>query len=271
MQPLLQPTTTPPPLVRGERRTGRIDFATARWMRNEFGAELLSLSRDALSGAETFALRCPPRFAYAEEAHFYDCEEELFQFEGEFHHDEIAPYHAGDYVYRPIGTVYGHGEGSDAGGITIAALARERRRFHFQGHPEPWTGHYLVDRLWNPRPVQPFIANGNARPWTADALHAGVELRCLRGTPGLRSEHSGACAHSPWAADAAFMLRLPAGFRGGFPGWPGFVLELLVVSGQATVAGESWHRGCYAFDGLAGDCEVRADLEVFARAFAILA
>lgn len=257
-----------PDIIRGDRRTARIDFATANWQRNEFGVGVLSLSSDPVSGAETFALDCPGNFVYPEEAHFYDCEEELFQFSGEFHHDELAHYHQGDYIYRPIGTVYGHGEGSDSGGIIIASLARARRRFHFQGHPEPWTGHYLVDRLWNPRPVQPLIFNIADMPWQQDVARPGIALRQLRGMPGKPSVHSGASAHSPWAADAAFVLRLDTDYGGEFPNWPGYILEVLVIAGQATIADDSWHRGCYGFDAIRGECRVAEALELFVRAFA---
>lgn len=260
-----------PPIQRGPRATPRIDLANAAWERNEFGVGVLSLSRDPVSGAETFALDCPPDFVYPEGAHFYDCEEELFQFSGEFHHDEIQPFVAPCYVYRPIGTVYGHGEGSHRGGIIIASLARERRRFHFQQHPEPWTGHYLVDRLWNPRPVQPLVVDVDAVAWQpALQIAPGAALRPLRGAPGTRSTESGASAHSPWAADAAFVLRLPQGYDGSAPHWPGFELEVLVLAGRATVAGEPWHRGCYGFDAWRGRCVVHEPLELFVRAFAAL-
>jgi len=255
-------------IIRGERRTGRIDFATAKWEINEFGVGMLSLSRDPVSGAETFALDCPPDFTYPEEAHFYDCEEELFQFSGEFHHDELVHFNQGDYVYRPIGTVYGHGEGSDDGGIIIASLARERRRFHFQDHPEPWTGHYLVDRLWNPRPVAPMVVNVGDVPWQRDAVRPGLELRRLRGVPGQRDDISGASSHSPWAADAAFVLRLTKEYEGAFPEWPGFVLEVLVIDGQATIGGQSWRRGCYGFDAVMGECRVPQSIDIFVRCFA---
>lgn len=255
-------------IVRGQRRVPRIDLATASWTHNPSGAALLTLSRDPVSGAETFALRCPPNFVYAEQAHFYDCEQELFQFEGEFHHDEVNPYHANDYIYRPIGTVYGHGEGSFDGGITIASLARSRRRFHFQDHPEPWTGHYLVDRLWNARPVQPFIVNLSSLAWEPLPGWPALAMRALRGKPGERSQHSGARQHSPWAADAALVLRLPVDYVGSFPHWPDFALETLVLTGKATIGGQVWHRGCYAFDALSGQCRVHELLEVYVRVFA---
>jgi len=257
-------------IIRGGRRTARIDFATAKWEINQFGVGVLSLSRDPISGAETFALDCPPDFVYPEEAHFYDCEEELFQFSGEFHHDELVHFNQGDYVYRPIGTVYGHGEGSDDGGIIIASLARERRRYHFQDHPEPWTGHYLVDRLWNPRPVQPLVMNVRDVSWQPDATQPGLALGLLRGVPGRKDPVSGASAHSPWGADAAFVLRLTNEYTGPFPTWPGFMLEVLVIGGRAVVNGESWHRGCYGFDAVTGDCQVDGSVEIFVRCFAEL-
>jgi hypothetical protein len=264
-------TAIPSVVRRGTRKSERIDFATADWRLNEFGVGVLSLSLDSVSGAETFALRCPANFIFPEDAHFYDCEQELFQFVGNFHHDEIAPYQAGDYIYRPIGTVYGHGEGSTHGGIIIASLARERRRYLLAENPYPWTGHYLVDRLWNPRAEQPLVLPTSDLPWQADSSHPGLSLRKLRGLPGVIDPVSGASAHSPWASDAAFILRIPGGFSGPFPVWPGFALEILVLGGRATVAGEPWHRGCYGFDALAGACEVSETLDIYVRSFAMRA
>jgi hypothetical protein len=153
----------------GPRTTSYLALGTAPWQRNEFGVDVLTLSRDAVSGAITFALHTPPGLTYPEVEHFYDCEEDLFQFEGEFRHDDLLSYRTNDYVYRPAGTVYGNRVGSD-GGIIIASLAREPVRFHFQGHPSPWTGHYLVDQRWNPRPVAPLIVRGNEQQWTASGL-----------------------------------------------------------------------------------------------------
>lgn len=252
---------------RGARATGRIDFAVADWKRNEYSVDMLQLSRDVLTGAVTFALRTPPNLVYPEEAHFYDCDEELFQFEGEFHHDELLSYVEGDYVYRPVGTVYGHGEGS-TGGLILVSFAREPVRFHFQGHPEPWTGHYLVDRRWNPRTVQPFVTASSKTPWESIAGHRGrLAFKRLRGSPGVRSEQSGASGHSPWAADSAFMLRIPAGFAEPFPSWPDTELEVLVTRGHARIGAEDWYRGCYAFGAPAGLCTVEDDLECYIRAF----
>ncbi|TXS92027.1 hypothetical protein FV139_14980 [Parahaliea maris] len=262
------PSASHPRPLRGERRTGKIDLSSIDWPRNEFNVGMLSLSADPVTGAETFALNCPDNFVYPEDAHFYDCEEELYQFSGEFHHDEIDPYYKDTYVYRPIGTVYGHGEGSHDGGIIIASLARERRRFHFQEHPEPWTGHYLVDQLWNPRPVSPAIVNAQDLPWVNDEVNASCQVKLLRGAPGKLSQFSGVSDHSPWAAESAFILRVPAGYSGSFPSWPGFVLELLVIAGQATIDGDSWHRGCYGFDPQLGECTVQEPLEIYVRAFA---
>lgn len=253
-------------IERGDRTTGRIDLAHSQWTRNEYAVDLLTLSRDALTGAVTFALRTPPGLVYPEEAHFYDCDEELFQFEGEFHHDELLSYREGDYVYRPVGTVYGHGEGS-SGGLILVSFAREPVRFHFQGHPEPWRGHYLVDRQWNPRPVQPFLAKSSEGAW--DTGPGGVGVKRLRGQPGVRSAHSGASSHSPWAADAAFMMRIEAGYDRRFPCWPETVLEVLVTAGRARIGGEPWHRGCYAFGAPDGTVEVEEDFVCYARAFAI--
>jgi hypothetical protein len=251
---------------RGPRSTGCIDFATAAWQRNEFGVDVLTLSRDPVCGAITFALRTPAGLAYPEVEHFYDCDEDLFQFEGEFRHDDLVSYRTNDYVYRPIGTVYGNKVGSE-GGTIVASLAREPVRFHFQGHPGPWNGHYLVDQRWNPRPVAPSIVRSNAAPWTPSELDAAIAYKLLRGTPGVRSIHSGASAHSPWAADAALLLKIEAGFHGTFPAWPRTALECLVAEGLAECAGVSWKRGCYTFDGLRGPVRVEQTLVVYVRAF----
>lgn len=159
------------------RRTPRIDFASAAWQRNEFGVDMLWLSRDPGNGAVTFALRTPADFHYPERQHFYDCEEELFQLEGDFRHDRVRPYGAGDYVHRPVGTVYGDDEGSERGGITLASLAREMHRHHFDDHPRPWTGHYLVDQRWNPRLEQPYVLSSDTLPWQPRGDDARVSLR----------------------------------------------------------------------------------------------
>ena len=250
------------------RRTPRIDFATAAWQRNEFGVDMLWLSRDPGNGAVTFALRTPADFHYPERQHFYDCEEELFQFEGDFRHDRVHPYRAGDYVYRPVGTVYGDDEGSDGGGIILASLAREMRRHHFDDHPRPWTGHYLVDQRWNARLEQPYVLSSGSLPWqTHDGGDARVSLRTLHGNAGRRRGDEAVFAHSPWASDFSVMLRIEAGYDGPVPGWPGFFAETLACAGRARIGGEPWHRGCYQFGGPAGRCEVETPLELYCRLF----
>jgi len=249
------------------RRTPRIDFATSAWQRNEHGVDMLALSQCAASGAVTFALRTPADFHYPERQHFYDTEEELFQLEGDFRHDRIRPYQAGDYVYRPAGTVYGDDEGSDHGGVIIASLANRMRRHHFDDHPKPWTGHYLVDRLWNPRPEQPFVLSPGSMPWLPSGLGPRIHVRPLHGTPGHRRSDDNVFGHSPWAADFTLLLRIEAGFDGPMPGWPGFVVEALAFTGGATIGNEPWHRGCYQFGGPSGDCRVEGTLELYCRAF----
>jgi hypothetical protein len=253
--------------LRGPRNVEHLDLATASWTRNEFGVDVLTLSRDSVSGALTFALRTPAGLAYPEVEHFYDCEEDLFQFEGEFHHDALVSYREGDYVYRPVGTVYGNRVGSD-GGIIIASLAREPVRFHFQDHPGEWRGDYLVDRLWNPRPVRPYVARSHEMPWLPTGID-GISIRKLRGEPGQLSKHSGASNHSPWAAEAVCTLRIERGFAGAIPAWPDTLLECLVLSGQAEAGGHRWHRGCYSFAGLRGTCHVLEELTVYVRCFAV--
>lgn len=252
-------------IPRGERQCARLDLGTARWERNEFGVDVLMLSQDAVSGALTMALRTPAGLAWPEREHYYTCDQDLFQFEGEFHHDEERPFLAGDYVYRPPGTVYGHSPGS-AGGVIIAALNGRPRRHHFDDHP-PWTGEYLVDRDWHSRAVQPCLVHGGELAWEDAGLGGGILQRRLRGRPGQRADHYGARPHSPWGADAAWLLRLPAGYAGVFPAWPDTLLEVLVTAGRARVAGADWYRGCYAFDGLKGDCTVSEDFECYLRGF----
>jgi hypothetical protein len=249
------------------RRTARIDFADAPWQVNEHGVEMLALSACGTTGAVTFALRTPRDFHYPERQHFYDSEEELYQLEGDFRHDRVRPYRAGDYVYRPAGTVYGDDEGSDDGGVILASLANEMRRHHFDDHPKPWAGHYLVDRRWNPRPEQPFIVQTADFHWQPSGLADGVALRPLHGVPGRRRDEPGLFDHSPWAADFTLMLRVPAGYRGPMPAWPGFYAETLACAGRATIGGEPWHRGCYQFGGPTGDCVVGEDVELYARYF----
>ena len=249
------------------RRTARIDLATADWQRNEHGVDMLALSQCAATGAVTFALRTPADFHYPERQHFYDSEEELFQLEGDFRHDRIRPYQAGDYVYRPVGTVYGDDEGSDHGGVIIASLANRMRRHHFDDHPRPWDGHYLVDRLWNPRPEQPYVLVSGSVPWQVSGLDAGVTLRPLHGTPGGHRADDEVFTHSPWAADFTLVMRIDAGHAGPMPGWPGFCAETLALAGRATIGDEPWHRGCYQFGGPGGDGVVTEALELYCRLF----
>jgi hypothetical protein len=44
----------------------------------------------------------------------------------------------------------------------------------------------------------------------------------------------------------------------------------MTLAGRATIAGEPWHRGCYAFDATAGECIVPETLEMYVRSFAAL-
>ena len=251
---------------RGDRSVKYIDFSTAEWTHNEFGVDVLILSRDELSGAVTMALRTPANLHFPEEAHFYDCDQDLFQFEGEFHHDEELPFHEGDYVYRPPGTVYGNSVGS-SGGLIVAALNRRPVRFHFQDHPEPWTGEYLVDRFWNSQRQSSQLIKSSEVPWTSCSLGTGLDVKKLRGEPGKLSEEFGSRAHSPWGADSAFMLRIPEGFDDQIPTWPNTILEALATEGKANINGQDWHRGCYSFGHLHGHCRVTDALTLYVRAF----
>ncbi|MEO7386092.1 MAG: hypothetical protein ABIX37_04050 [Gammaproteobacteria bacterium] len=252
-------------IERGSRAVGRIDLATAGWQRNEYGVDVLILSADPVSGAVTLALRTPAGLRYPEKEHYYDCDQDLFQFAGEFHHDEELSFRQGDYVWRPAGTVYGRSEGSD-GGIILASLGRKPARHHYDEYPGSWPGHHRIDRLWHVRP-DPFVVRAGEKPWQPADLHVGIEVQLLRGQPGIRSDNAGASVHSPWGAEAAFLLRLPAGHAGDFPAWPGIVIEALVVDGRARLGEVDWYRGCYGFDSLRGACHVSAALTLYCRSF----
>ena len=245
----------------------RLDLATAGWERNEYGVDVLVLSADPVSGALTLALRTPAGLAWPEREHFYDCDQDLFQVEGEFHHDEELPLHAGDYLWRPAGTIYGHSEGS-AGGLIVASLGRRPCRYHLDEHPGEWSGHYRVDRLWNDRP-DPFVRRATEGLFTPLAGPGGAAWRSLRGTPGTAAAWGGRSRHSPWAAEAVGLLALPAGYRGPFPAWPGQCAEVLVLDGECLAAGARWYRGCYAFDALDGDVAVTTGLTAYVRLFAV--
>ncbi len=250
---------------RGKREFPRTDLQAAQWQRNEFGVDVLMLSKDESSGALTMALRTPAGLQYPEREHFYDCDQDLFQFEGEFHHDEERPFHAGDYVYRPPGTVYGRTQGS-LGGIIIASLNNQPRRYHFDDHPE-WEGEYLIDRAWQKRKSQPLLVHSGEVEWTSTPFGKEISIRKLRGEPGKRTPEYGFQAHSPWGADAVAVVRIAAGYVGPMPEWSGTILETLVVRGSASIDGQPWYRGCYGFDVMRGTCEINEDFEFYTRFF----
>lgn len=225
-------------------------------------------SVDPLTGAATKALSTPPGFAVPEKSHFCDADHEIFLFEGEFDFDELMPMRKGDYLYRPAGTVYGDGEHSVNGGIQIIAFGREKVAFHLDDPPKPWPGHYLVDATWNPRPQRPLYVRAGDREWEPCDLDAGASVKRLRGTPGVPSATEGASPHSPWAADAACVLRLPAG-RVAPAWWPETVVEWVVLDGNATAAGRTWERGDYFIGAPPADWEVRQPLEMYARTFSL--
>ena len=97
--------------------------------------------------------------------------------------------------------------------------------------------------------------------------NSGIEVKHLRGIPGERSPPFGARPHSPWGADAAFLLALPAGYAGPAPCWQDATLEVLVTSGRALLDGVDWFRGCYSFGGFVGECAVTERLEMYVRLF----
>jgi hypothetical protein len=256
--------------MRGDRTVPSLDLNTADWVVSGqgTGVKRLLMSRDPQTGAFTQALYAPPGFATDEQAHFADTDMDIFMYEGEFAFDQITPLREGDYLYRPAGTVYGDGERSDAGGTMIISFGRESVKFHLEDPPDPWPGEYLVDRLWNDREAQPMYVRTAGLPWTRSPIGYGVEEKRLRGVPGQRSTTSGATSASPWAADAAFLLKLPAGYRGPFPQWEGFQVELLALSGRATIDDQPWARGSYTFGALTGETEVDEDLVLYGRCFA---
>ena len=151
----------------------------------------------------------------------------------------------------------------DAGNGGVSFALRTPADFH----PRPWTGHYLVDRAWNPRPERPYVLSSGSVPWQPSGLHAQVAVRPLHGTPGRRRPDEAVFTHSPWAADFTLMLRVEAGYRGPMPGWDGFFAESLACAGRARIGGEPWHRGCYQFDGPGGACRVEETLELYCRYF----
>ncbi|MCC5793661.1 MAG: hypothetical protein JJT85_02865 [Chromatiales bacterium] len=253
-------------ILRGVRQVGRIDLASADWQRQEHGVDVLVLSEDPVSGASTFALRTPPGLVYPGYAHFQDCDQDLFQLEGEFQLDELLSSREGDYLFRPAGTVCVHGEGS-GGGIIIASLGRRPVRVMFEGHPGPGTGHYRVDRPSCDHPVEPMVVRPGAVDWLPSGLSPLVDLRRLRGEPGQPCTEAGASVHSPWGADAVCLLRIRAGFAGRMPLWPGHTFEMLATAGRARIDGRPWYRGCYAFGGPGHVTEVETDLVLYLRCF----
>jgi hypothetical protein len=227
-------------------------------------------SVDDLTGAHTKALHIPAGTAFDEKSHFCDSDHEIFMFEGGFDFDEHLPLREGDYLYRPAGTVYGNREHTDMGGIQIISFGREKVSFHLDDPPKPWPGHYLVDRVWSDRPVGPMHVAAGSVPWQPSSLGEGIEEQRLRGTPGHRSDIWGASRHSPWAADAAFLLKIPAGYRGQSPAWPETIVETLVLSGRGTVGDDEWSRGVYSIGVGGRTMDVSDTLTLYGRSFALL-
>ncbi|MCS7002956.1 MAG: hypothetical protein NZ518_08920 [Dehalococcoidia bacterium] len=258
-------------MTRGDRTVPVVSLITGPWVESTLGTGIrrLALSRDDVTGAHTMALYAPAHFQTDEKSHFADSDHEIFMFEGGFDFDSIHPLRQGDYLYRPAGTVYGNHERSAGGGIQIISFARTAVKFHLDDPPRPWPGQYLVDHLWNPREAQPLYIRTNELPWQPSSLGAGIAIKRLRGEPGVAAPArlGGPSRHSPWAADATFLLNIPAGYAGPAPAWDGFVLEALALSGRALLNGEPWQRGHYSFGCFTGHLSVTEDLTLYTRSF----
>jgi hypothetical protein len=254
--------------VRGQRFVTYLETTTAEWQPSPSGqVRRLRLSTDPETGAFSQLLAVVPGFQVPEKPHFADSDQEIFLVEGEFAYDHLAVPRAGDYLYRPAGTVYGGGEHSVAGGVQLISFGRAPVKFHLEDAPDPWPGEYLIDQRWNPRPVQPFMVRSDSLPWVRSRLGYGIREKRLRGVPGEPARYGGRSAHSPWAADAAFLLALPAGYRGPFPLWSGFLVELFVLAGSATVEEVRWQRGSYTFGRPLGETVVTSELICYGRCF----
>lgn len=255
-------------VARGERTVPRktmdervtSDFTGGLWRR--------WYSVDPVTGAHTKALHIPAGVRFTEKSHFCDSDHEIFMFEGGFDFDDLLPLREGDYLYRPAGTVYGDGEHTDTGGIQIISFGREKVSFHLDDPPRPWPGMYLVDARWSERRAQPLHVRGADLAWLASPLGGGIREKRLRGVPGQASPVWGSSSHSPWSADAAFLLRIPGGYHGPWPAWPGSAAECLVVSGSGASAEGPWERGCYTIGSALGPLAVDNDLVLYCRTFA---
>jgi hypothetical protein len=232
-------------MLRGDRTVRHFDLTSVEWPVNEYGAALQTLSRDPISGAISFVLRTPPGLQYPERAHFYDCDEDVFQVEGEYHHDVELPMREGDYVYRPPGAVYGNSQGTE-GGVTFVSFARQPRRFHFESNPEPWTGEYLVDKAWNPGREGRLYVRSGALPWQAEASSSGLMTKSLRGAPVAPRDRPPRVDHSPWAAAAVCLVKYDAGYEGSSNPWGGWA-EHLVLGGRAKTDANLLTRWSYSF------------------------
>jgi hypothetical protein len=255
--------------MRGNRFVSYLDTTTAEWTVSSsgLGVKRLLLSADPETGAFSQLLLTPPSFAVPEKSHFADSDHEIFMYEGEFAFDLVHPMRQGDYLYRPAGTVYGNNEHSDAGGIQLISFGREAVKFHLDDPPSPWPGQYLVDERWTTRKVRPMYVRTAELPWVRSSLGYGIDEKRIRGVPGAPSPSAGRSSHSPWAADAAFLLRIPAGYRGPFPLWSGFLVELMTLDGAAVVGERPWRRGVYAFGRPLGETTVERDLILYGRCF----
>jgi hypothetical protein len=255
--------------MRGNRFVPYLDTVSAEWAVSPTGSGVkrLRLSYDPESGAFSQLLYTPPGFAVPEKSHFADSDHEIFMYEGEFAFDRVHPLREGDYLYRPAGTVYGDQEHSDGGGTQLISFGRESVKFHLDDPPSPWPGEYRIDERWTTRKAQPMYVRTPELPWVRSTLGYGIHEKRIRGVPGEPSSVFGRSSHSPWAADAAFLLRIPAGYRGPFPLWSGFIVELMTLDGEATVGEQTWRRGVYAFGRPLGETAVERDLILYGRCF----
>jgi hypothetical protein len=124
----------------------------------------------------------------------------------------------------------------------------------------------LVDEAWTDRKTRPRHGRGDDLPWEPTSLGGGVVTKPLRGRLGVPSPDEGASRHSPWAADAAFLLRVPFGAHRALP-FPRGPLELLVLSGRGTIDGCPWRRGVSAVGPRLAELQVDEDLTFSGRWF----
>lgn len=255
--------------MRGRRAVEHLQLSEQAWTPTpgDSGVKRITLSFDEESGGGTEAIFTPAGFQGAQSPRFATADQDVFIYEGDYGYEPSRPLVSGDYLHRPPGTVYGLAERSTNSAIQIVSRAQQSATVRVLDTPEPWPGEYLIDSAWNRRTQQPMVVRSSGMPWQRSPIGYGVQEKRLRGEPGTDAgtPESG----ESWFADAVFLLRLPAGYRGPFPEWEHNLVEFLGVSGDATIDGRPWQRGTYAFGYLQGECSVQQDLVLYGRTFII--